>query len=216
MSNDMLSVQVPIRVAAVSMAVSGLLVAGTTPLHPNILTAPVSEVVKDTPMWTGLHVLVLVSIVLAFIGAAGLVAVHGNRLGKLGQAALAATLAGAVGGSAVMVLEALAFPMLADRNPELLALDGPLLTSPAVIGLGILILGWPLGLATLGAIAARARVFPRAPGILLAVGAPAFLVLAGPFVPVLGVLSGMAFGAAQVWWGWMMWRSGSRPAQASA
>lgn len=216
MSNDMLSVQVPIRVSAVSMAVSGLLVAGTTPLHPNILTGPVSEVVKDTPIWTGLHVLVLVSIVLAFIGAAGLVAVHGNRLGKLGQAALAATLAGAVGGSAVMALEALAFPMLADRNPELLALDGPLLTSPAIIGLGILVFGWPLGLATLGAIAARARVFPRAPGILLAVGAPAFLVLAGPFVPVLGVLSGMAFGAAQVWWGWTMWRSGSRLAQASA
>jgi hypothetical protein len=106
-----------------------------------------------------------------------------------------------------MALEAIAFPMLATRDPELLALDGPLLTSPATIGLGIFILGWPLGLALLGAAGARARVSPPAAGILLAVSGPAYLALAGPFVPVLGVLSGVALGAAQVSWGWMMWHS---------
>lgn len=203
----MFTVQVPIRVSAASMAVSGLLVAVATPMHPDILTAPLSEVVEATTNWTPLHVSYLLSIVLAFVGACGLVAVHRNRLGKLGQAALAASLAGAVSGSAIMALEAIAFPILAARDPELLALDGPLLTSPATIGLEIFILGWPLGLALLGAAGARAHVFPPAAGILLAVSGPAYLALAGPFVPILGVLSGVALGAAQAWWGWMMWRS---------
>lgn len=203
----MFTVQVPIRVSAASMAVSGLLVAVATPLHPDILTAPVSEVVEASTIWTPLHVLYLLSSVLAFVGACGFVAVHSNRLGRLGQAALTASLAGAVSGSAIMALEAIAFPILAARDPEVLALDGPLLTSPAIIGLGIFILGWPLGLALLGAAGARARVFPPAPGILLAVSGPAYLALAGPFVPVLGVLSGVALGTAQVSWGWMMWHS---------
>jgi hypothetical protein len=203
----MFSIQVPVRVAAVSMTISGLLVAVATPMHPDILTAPVSEAVETTTNWTALHISYLLSIVLAFVGACGLVAVHRNRLGRLGQAALGCALAGAVGGSAIMALEATAFPILAARDPELLALDGPLLTSPATIGLGVLILGWPLGLALLGVAGARARVFPPAAGILLAVSGPAYLALAGPFVPILGVLSGVALGAAQVWWGWMMWRS---------
>jgi hypothetical protein len=165
-------------------------------------------------MWTPLHLSYLLSVVLAYVGACGLVAVHGNRLGRLGQAALGASLAGAVSGSAMMALEAVAFPILAARDPQLLALDGPLLTSPAAIGLGIFILGWPLGLALLGAAGARARVFPPPAGILLTVSSPAYLAMAGPFVPVLGVLSGVALGGAQAWWGWMMWRLVSRHGKA--
>jgi hypothetical protein len=193
------------------MAISGLLVAGTTPLHPNVLTNSVSESVEDTPLWTALHICMLASITLAFIGACGIVAVHGNLLGRWGQSGLAASFIGAVGGSAVMGLEALAFPILAVQAPELLSLNGPLFISPAMIGLGTLIVGWPLGLTILGVTAARARVFPRGAGILLAIGAPAFVALAGPFLPVLGALSGLTLGAAQLWWTWLLWRSASIP-----
>lgn len=205
------SVRVPLRVSAVSMAISGLLVAATTPLHPNILTNPLRESVEETPLWTAIHISMLMSIALAFVGACGIVAAHSNRLGRWGQAALAASLIGTVGGSAVMALEA-AFPTLAINAPALLSLDGPLLTSPAVIALGPLIFGWPLGLTILGVTAARARQFPRGAGILLATGALAFLALAGPFLPVLGVLSGLALGAAQLWWGLLLGRSAPIPA----
>lgn len=199
-------VRVPLRVSAVCMAISGLLVAATTPLHPNILTNSVSASVEGTPLWTAIHLALLIAIALAFVGACGIVAAHHNRLGRWGQAALAASLAGSVGGSAVMGLEAIAFPILATEAPELLALDGPLLTTPTMIGVGILLLGWPIGLTILGIAAAHTRVFPRSAGILLALGGPAFFALEGPFLPVLGVLSALLLGGAQLWWGWLLWR----------
>jgi hypothetical protein len=156
-----------------------------------------------------LHAIGVLVFILALIGAAGLVAVHHGRLGRLGPVGLFVTLVGVFGAVSLSAVEAIVFPVLADRAPELLAFNGPL-ASPLFIAAGVLALGWPLGLAILGFAAARARVFPRAPGILLAISGPAFLALAGPFVPIAGVLSAVVFGASQIWWGWLMWRT-ARP-----
>jgi hypothetical protein len=40
--------------------------------------------------------------------------------------------------------EAITAPVLVDRARTLLAVDGPLRTSPLAIGMGVLALGWPL------------------------------------------------------------------------
>ena len=144
---------------------------------------------------------------LAFIGAAGLVAVHGDKLRKLGRVGLALSFAGVIGGVALGAVEALAFPALAERAPDVLELQGPLFTSWLFIGAIILFMGWVLGLAIIGVAAARAAVFPRVAGVLLAVSALAFLALGVPFIPVAGIVSGAVFGAAQIWWGWLMWRA---------
>lgn len=207
--------QVPVRASAISLVLSGVVLAVLLPFHPSIFDRPVSEVVRETAVWTPLHLAALAAFILDFLGAAGIVAVHGGRLGRLGQAGLVAILIGLVAGSAVMALEAIAFPILADTAPELLALGGPLLGSPLALLLGVLTLGWALGLVLIGAAAARARVFPRAAGVLLAVTAAAFILLAGPFVPVAGELSGVVFGAAHVWWGLLLWRAVSHPAAGS-
>jgi hypothetical protein len=199
--------QVPVRASAVSLAVSGFVVLAGTPWHPSIFDRPVDEVVRGFGAWTALHAVAVFVVILALIGAVGLVAVHEGRLGGLGQAGLLVTLVGVVLVAGLLAVEAIVFPVLADRAPELLALDGPLLSSPLFIGAGILGLGWPLGLAMLGIAAARAGVFPRAPGVLLAVSGPTFLALDGPFVPVAGPLSAVVFGVAQMWWGWLMWRT---------
>jgi uncharacterized membrane protein len=61
-----------------------------------------------------------------------------------------------------------------------------------------------LGLGMIGAAAARCSVFPRTAGVLLAVSSVLFLALAGPFVPVLGILAGVLFGAVLIWWGWLL------------
>lgn len=206
--------QVPIRVSAVSLGVSGAVTAALVPLHPSIFDRPIDEVVRNTPVWQFIHVAAVLVFALAFIGVAGLVAVHNGTLRRLGQVGLLLSLAGAIGGSAVGFLEALAFPVLADTAPELLELDGPMLTSPLAIGAGLLTLGWAFGLAVIGVAAARAAMFPCAAGVLLAVSGPAYLALGGPFVPVAGVLSGALFGAVQLWWGWLMWKSArsSKPA----
>lgn len=202
---------VSVRASAVSLAVSGFVVAAGTPWHPSIFDRPIDEVVRSFGAWTALHAIAVFVVMLALIGAAGLVAVHEGRLGRLGQAGLIVTLVGVVGAAGLLAVEAIVFPVLADRAPELLALDGPLLTSRLFIGAGLLSFGWPLGLAMLGIAAARAGVFHRAPGVLLAVSGPAFLALEGPFVPVAGPLSAVVFGVAQVWWGWLMWRTAAVP-----
>ncbi len=112
-----------------------------------------------------------------------------------------------IGGVALGAVEALAFPALAERAPDVLELEGPLFTSWLFIGAIILFVGWVLGLAIIGVAAARAAVFPRIAGVLLAVSALAFLALGVPFIPVAGIVSGAVFGAAQIWWGWLMWRA---------
>lgn len=118
------------------------------------------------------------------------------------------TLLGAAGAGGVASAEALVFPALADTAPQLLDLDGPLATWP-FIGMGIIALCWLVGLGVLGAVAAREAMFPRGAGLLLAVGAWGFIVFAGPFVPVVNVAAGIMFGASQLWWGWLLRRSGS-------
>jgi hypothetical protein len=208
----MAALQVPVRVSAVSLALSGLIVAALLPLHPSILVRPVAQVVEETEVWQPLHVAFALMFVFAAVGAAGLVAAHGNRLGRMGQVGLVLTLAGAIGGVGIGMLEAAAFPVLAEELPEVLALQGPLFTSWVFIGLGLLWLAWAVGLTLMGIAAGRAAVFPRAAGVLLAVSAVAFHALGAPFVPVAGIASGLLFGAAQIWWGWLLWRSATGPA----
>jgi hypothetical protein len=150
------------------------------------------------------------------LGAAGLVAAHDGRLGRWGQVGLVVEVVGVVATSALAAFEAVAFPVLADRAPALLAVGGPLLGSPLLIGLGVLALGWPLGLSLLGLSSARSGVYGRAPGLLLAGSGPVFLAVAGPFVPIAGALATMVFGASQVWWGLLLWRTPELPATSDA
>lgn len=199
------------RTAAVSLGISGFLVAAVTPWHPSIFTRPVDEVVRGFGGWTALHLLLMIAVVLALFGSAGVVAAHDGRLGPLGELGLVITIVGTVLTAAVAAIEATTFPVLARSAPTMLALDGPLLTSPLLIAMGVLALGWPLGLAMIGLASVRSRVFPRAPGVVLAVSGPLFLALAGPFVPVLGLLSAVLFGVAQLWWAMLLWRSASPP-----
>jgi hypothetical protein len=80
----MASLQVPVRVSAVSLAVSGLYSAVSVPLHPSILNQPIDEVVRNTPVWVALHLFAVLVFVLSVIGSAGIVAIHEGRLGRPG------------------------------------------------------------------------------------------------------------------------------------
>jgi len=199
--------RVPLRASAVSFAITAGLLVAQTLLHPSILDRPVSDVVRDTALWTLMHLAGLIVAVLGLLGAAGLVAVHGDRMGGLGRAGLVTTLVGSCAAGGVAAVEAAVFPVLAERAPDMLDLDGPLLTSWPFLLVGVAAVGWILGLGMIGAAAARSTVFPRAAGILLAVGSVLFLVLEIPFVPVVGQPSGVLFGAALAWWGWLLWEA---------
>jgi hypothetical protein len=141
----------------------------------------------------------------------GMVAAHRGRLGRLGQVALGVLLVGVVLSASLSLTEAIVFPAAARRTPSLVAIHGPVLGSPLFYAAGVLGLGWPLGLSLLGLAAARARFFLRAAGVLLAASGPAFLLLAGPFVPVAGALACVVFGLSQAWCGLLLWRNALRP-----
>lgn len=64
------SLQLSVRASAVSLAVSGLLVAAGLPWHPSIFGRPVDQVVRDFDAWTLLHAVGGVAVVLAPFGAA--------------------------------------------------------------------------------------------------------------------------------------------------
>jgi hypothetical protein len=209
----MAALAVPVRTAAVSLGLSGALVACVLPLHPSILDRPVGEVVGATPLWTPIHLAAMVAVVLAAIGACGIVAVHHGALRRLGTVGLVLTLLGSYASFGLFATEAVLFPALAARAPSLLDLQGPLVSVPYV-ALGVLSACWPLGLGLLGLAAARARRFPRGAGVALALTTLAFLVIAVPFVPVGDVVAEVAFGAAQLWWAGLLWGAAPVPAGA--
>ena len=206
--------RVSLRLSAVSFAVTGVLLIAVTFLHPSIFDRPVSDVVLEAAAWwVPVHLAGLVVFALTVFGAAGIVAAHGDQMGRLGRAGLIVTLVGAGCTGALAAVEAAVFPVLAERAPDLLRLDGPLVASWPFAVVGVAALGWLLGLGMIGAAAARCSVFPRAAGVLLAVSSFLFLALEGPFVPVLGLLAGVLFGAVLIWWGWLLGKAAAGPSQ---
>lgn len=206
------TLRVPLRAAGAALAVSGVLLAVSTPMHPNILDGrDLAEIVGETASWRAIHLAWVVSSLLNIFGAAGIVALHRGRLGRLGQAALAVTIVGATTTAYLMFLEAAAFPLVAHDAPELLGdllnRDGPLLGSPLLSALSALAAGLPVGFVALGVAAARCGIHARA-GAALAASIVAFETLAIFFVPVLGPVAAVAFGAVLSWWGWLLWSAG--------
>lgn len=200
-------VRVPLRFAAVALAISGLSWAIASPLHPSIFEGDVAGVVLRTDGWVPIHLLVMVGSMAAIPGVAGIVAAHRGRLGPTGDLVLGGVTIGAIVTAAIMFTEALVFPTLAADAPHLLDLDGPLLGDlgvRAVIGLGG---AHPVGLMVLGVLCARSGLAPQA-GRALVAGTVAFLVLAVPFVPVAGVVASSAFGAVHLWWARILWSDG--------
>lgn len=204
----MKSLVIPVRFSAIAFGFSGLTWAIATPLHPNILSDGIAASVQGSRSWTAIHLLVMVGSVGAIFGSAGIVAVHGPLMGRAGRLAQAAVTIGAVFTAAIMFVEAVAFPELAEHAPELLELDGAMLGSPlnrALIALSGL---YPAGLMMLGFIAARTDLWPAA-GKTLVAATVAFIVLGGWLVPVVGVLATAVFAATHVRWGRLMWTSAS-------
>ena len=202
----MTAIRVPLRATGAALACSGVAWAAATPLHPSIFGGDVAGVVLRTGSWEVIHVLVAVGALAAAAGVAGLVAVHGDRFEPHAGVVVGGTAVGAAVTAAIMLTEAFAFPVLAARTPELLELDGPLLGSLGVRATVVVAGLYPVGVLVAGVLAARSDVAPLA-GRSLAASTVAFLVLGGPFVPVLGILATVWFAASHLWWGVVLWRA---------
>lgn len=197
---------IPVRTGAVALWLAGPLLTAAVLPHPTILEGEVADVVRTTEVWGALHLMAAAGIVLGWWGVTCTVALHRERLRQWAAPIFAVTTIGAFVLSAVMIVEAFTFTLLARHAPETLELDGPIFASwpfrlVASFGGGFLV-----GLVMLGWALAKLQIWPS-PGRALAVTAIAFTVFAGAFVPVVGPLSTVAIAAAAAWVGLLLWRS---------
>ena len=202
-----------IRWSGLGLVASGLL---TLPVvwHPDIFDTGFAEAAR-APFWGPGHAAGLLVVALTLLALAGWGARLGPRIGRLGAVGAVLAVVGLVVTAGLAAVEAFVFPVLAREDPALLEIDGPLLGSLAIRAVGGLALLWFVGLALVGVATERAGVLTRGAGWALAAGAVAFAAFEGPFVPVLGPLSVVAFAAAQAWFGVSLSSSRS-PAPVSA
>lgn len=184
-------VEVPTRLAALCCWVIGLWFLILVPLHPNILRGDVADVVLDNGLWKLTHV-VMVLVGVASIGVA-LRLTDGWLLALTIVSGVATAIAGGV--------EATAFPLLAASSPESLSFDGGLFRSPLFVA----ITGpWLLLPLCLSAVGWRATAFDQRARTAIAASGLAFFVFGMWFVPIVGPLSTVVFGAVLLWWGWLL------------
>lgn len=182
----------------------GLWFAVLVPLHPNVLHGELADAVRGSGTWRLTHAAMFGVGVASVFAAAGIVAFHRQRFGRIGQIALVVTVLSAFAAAAAGAIEATVFPLLARSSPGTIAFDGPLLSSPlfrALTGPWLLL---PLAFAFFGLLARRAGNHVAA-GTSLAITGVLFSVFGMWFVPVLGPVSCVAFGAVLMWWGWIVW-----------
>jgi len=183
---------------------AGLLLLFGVP-HPDVFESTFAAAALDTPLWVPMHAAATVAVVLTLVGLTGLYATRADRLGRTGAVGFALAVPGLVMTACVAYAEAFLLPVIARTTPEVFAWDGPVVTSSLVRATTGLALLWLVGLFLLGLALWRSGVVPRAAAATLAISAVAFTVFAGPFVPVLGPLSILAFAAGYVWVGAAMW-----------
>lgn len=197
---------VPVRSGAVALWLAGALLTVAVVPHPTILEGDVGHVVRTTSVWGALHLSAAAGIVLGWWGITCTIRLHRARLHQWAPPIFAVSTVGAFVLSAVMLVEAFAFPVLAHHAPSTLELDGPISASwmfRAVASLGG---GFLVGLGMLGVALARTKIWPLA-GRALAAATIAFTLFAGAFVPVLMPLSTVALAWAAGWVGLLLWRS---------
>jgi hypothetical protein len=192
---------------------AGVLLLSTAP-HPDVFDSTLAEAALETPFWVAMHAALLLSTFLSMVGLFALYGQHGGRLGRLGAAGFALAVVGLVVAACVFYFEAFLLPVFARHDPGLFAWDGPVIASWGV-RLGPVAGLWVVGIVMLGVALARSGVVPRAAGLTLAGSAAVFAALEGPFVPVLGPLSTLAFAGGYVWVGAALWSGAGRAGAAA-
>ncbi len=170
-------------------------------VHPDIFETTLADAALDATSWVPMHAGLVLAAILSLVGWSGLYAPRADRLGRLGAIGFALVVPGLVMAACLFYAEAFLLPVIAAHAPEVFAWDGPVVTSWAAVISASLAGLWVLGLALLGLALRRSAIVPAGAALTLTVGAIAFAVLAGPFVPVLGPLSTVVFAGGHVWIG---------------
>lgn len=152
-----------------------------------------------TALWTPVHVAWLISVLLILLGLVGLYLEHADQMGALGLAAFVVAFCGNALLVAGTFIDAFVLPTLALGLPE--ALENPPVS--LMIALLLTYLLFALGYVLFGIVIMRWGVLSRWAGLLLAVGAPLFLVGVATVQPI-AIVGAVLFGAGWMWLGFTM------------
>ncbi len=195
-----------VRGAGMVLAAGGLLLVVATLLHPSQET-PVTILETEVRL-VGSHAVSVVSNVLVLLGLPALYGAESQRMGRLGLTGFLMAFAG----TALLAISSMFgffAPVLAAEAPR--TLDAINVYLPVVVLNGLAGVGFIAGFVILGVAVARSSVFPRWSGILVAVGAPLFLVgaaialLVSPAFWFVAILGSLALGSGLAWFGSRMW-----------
>jgi hypothetical protein len=189
-----------------ALAAGGLLFAVSTALHPSQET-PVTILETEVRLVTA-HAVYVVSTVLVLLGLPALYVSESQRMGRLGLTGFLMAFTG-ITLLAISSMFGFSAPVLAAEAPEML--DAINVYLPVVLLNGFAVIGFLAGFVIFGVAIARTSTLPRWSGILVAVGAPSFLVgsaialVVSPAFWFVGVLGSLVLGSGLAWSGYRMW-----------
>ena len=195
-----------VRGAGMVLAAGGVLLVVGTLLHPSQETP--GTILETEVRLVGSHAVSVVSYVLVLLGLPALYAAESQRMGRLGLTGFLMAFAG----TALLAISSMFgffAPVLAAEAPP--TLDAINVYLPVVVFNAFAVVGFIAGFGILGVSMARSRVIPRWSGILVAVGAPLFLVgaaialLVSPTFWFVTILGSLALGSGLAWSGYRMW-----------
>jgi hypothetical protein len=189
------------------LVAAGVLMAVATPLHPS-REAPAMIIASQVRLVAS-HVLSTLSSLLVLLGLPGLYVAHRAGMGRLGFLGFLGAFTGtyllAVSGNFGFIA-----PVLAKESPAIL---DPILLYPPVLGLnGLATIAFVVGYALFG-IAMTRTTLPSLSGILVALGAPAYLLGAGiaqlvsAAIWAVAVLGSAMLGVGLAWPGYRLWHT---------
>jgi hypothetical protein len=193
-----------LRWSGLALVAGGVLMAVATSLHPSRETA--STIIASEVRLVASHVIYTLSSLLVLLGLPGLYVAQRGGMGRLGLAGFLGAFFGtyllAVSGNFGFLA-----PVLAKESPTVI---DAILLYPPVVGLnGLAVIGFIVGYALFGIAMTRTTTL-RLSGILVAVGAPAYLLgggiaqLVSPALWAVVVLGSVSLGAGLAWPGYRL------------
>src|SRR5215218_394793 len=174
MADDISRLARLLRWCGLALVAAGVLMAVAAPLHPSRETA--TTILASEVRLVASHVLSMLSSFLVLLGLPGLYVAQRAGMGRLGFVGFLGAFTGtyllAVSGNFGFLA-----PVLAKESP---AVIDPILLYPPVLGLnGLATITFIVGYALFGIAMTRTTTLPRLSGILVALGALAYLLGAG-------------------------------------
>ena len=197
-----------LRWCGMALVLGGMLIAVAIMLHPSSETA-ITIIASEVGL-VAAHFVYTLSGLLVLLGLPGLYVSQRAGMGRLGLIGFLTAFAGTY---LIAVTGNFGFfaPVLAREAPAVL--DAILQYWPVAVINGLAAITFLIGYVLFGIAMTKTATLPRFAGVLVAVGAPAYLVGAGLSVLVstaawpVAVLGSVSLGAGLAWAGYRLWRT---------